>query len=64
MALGLGENGRHLKRLSKENLDFFSPNILKRTKLMTGYNQAVIMHTTPSHMQQQCAAFSAAIQQP
>jgi hypothetical protein len=56
------------KRLSKENFDFFLFwqvfffNILKRTKLMTRYNQAVNMHTALSSMQQR-GAFSAAIQQ-
>lgn len=39
---------------------FFFLNILKRTKLMTRYNQAVNMRTALSGMQQR-GAFSAAI---
>lgn len=42
---------------------FFFFNILKRTKLMTSYNQAVNMHTALSCMQRH-GAFSAAILPP
>lgn len=70
MAPGLWEKTEGIKkRLGEENFDFFFFgkffffNILKRTKLMTSYNQAVNMHTALSCMQRH-GAFSAAILPP